>query len=830
MVSPVRTALVLVAVSGSAAAAPVATLAKDVDGDGSVDKVELHGGELRISTKKGTSKVALGAAPARATLSTAIVRGVPTIIVETADQGRAFQLAGTAWKQVAKTPIGGVGLDAEYSVALGASADGIYRYQARPGYRRCDGHPAYLFAERFDGRTFRTVAKLPTFVPDGAPVVAAKPDPATPASEPMMFKARVASHQPGAPNAGALANPQELDDGKPTTVWREDLPGAGEGHFFTYVPRVQSVKAAEVRIVPAKPKGANRPQRIAVVSAQGAWRIDLPDAAKDAAGTAYVADLPVPITGCVTLVIESTYGTQGTTAFAELEVWGEGERSGGGDAALARTIAEGDDGARAAAQALARRGAAGVAALEAELAKAKDAAARSRIVRALIANRDPAAGPVLARAAGEGWVAGKDLVQAIGALAGLGQGQALHDLAARQAVPIDARVAAVRALSPSVDKDRELLVGLAGRGPHRLRQAVIDQLTQVPVATLAPLASAQPKATAAGDLWRAITRRAHAKPEERGPALAALRAALPGASDYERRYRIVDGIAAVGDAEALRALRQTLESWPATAETFAIRQVAARAIAVNPRPEALDLIVALAADADPGVRLAALSAIAGATGGTAGPWHGAAGPDAIDRVIMTRLASDTWPEVRRSAAQVLGTRCSRPGPAQALADSVARDPEVAVRGDALAALVQCKAKGAPALLAKLWDDANAPLELRQRAVDLTVTLGDRVLGQKLVGKFTQWRRSAIESEAALALAQNAAFAIGRLGAPGAADALAAALDDIAFPEIVAAAATGLGLLGRACPASVKPKLNVLARSDEQQVQLAASRAAGLCGR
>lgn len=826
MVPVVHTALVLVCLTGSAAAAPVATLAKDVDGDGSEDKVELEAGELRITTKQGTRKVAVGATRGRVTLSAAVARGVPTIIVQTADQGIALQLAGATWKQVAKTPIGGVGLDADYSVALDANADGIYRYQTRAGYRRCDGHPAYLFAERFENGKFVAVSKLPTFVPANAPVIAAKPDAAAPAGAPVMFKARFASHQPGAPDAGALAIPSELDDGNPSTLWREQLAGAGEGHFFTYVPRVPSSKAAQVRVVTPKLKGGNRPQRLALVSAQGAWRIELPDAA----GTAFVADLPTPIAGCITLVIESTYGTQGTTAFSELQVWGEDERAGGGDAVFARVIAEGRDGARAAAQALARRGAAGVAALEAELARTTDAGARSRLVRALAENRDPAAGPVLARTVTEGWVKDKDLVRAIDALAGLGQGQALHDLAVRRSLALDARVAAARALDASNDAERQLLVALAGRGPRELRQAVIDELTAVPVDTLAPLAAAAQNASASGDLWRAVTRRAHAKAPERGPALAALSAALPEASDYERRYRIVDGIAAVGDAAALRTLAGVLAAWPANAETFAIKQVAARAIAVNPRPEALDLIVALAGDGDPGVRLAALSALSGASGGSAGAWHGAVGPDGIDRVIMTRLATDTWPEVRRSAAQVLGTRCSRPGPAQALVDAVTRDPEVHVRGDALAALVECKAAATPALLAKLWDDGKAPIELRQRAVDLTATLGDRALGQRLVAKFTQWRRAAIESHDALALAQNAAYAIGRLRAPGAADALEAALDDSAFPEIVSAGATGLGLLGTACPARVRPKLKLLSRSDEQQVQLAASRAVELCGR
>jgi hypothetical protein len=611
-------------------------------------------------------------------------------------------------------------------------------------------------------------------------------------------------------------------------VWREDLPGAGEGQFFTYTARIQGSKAAQVRIVPARIKDANRPKRLGVVSAQGAWHIDVPSGNE----AAFVAELPTPISDCVTLVIESTYGTGSATSLAELEVYAEGERAGGGDANLAKAIADGGDGASAAAQTLARRGAQGVSAIENELTKTTDSAAASRLVRALLDNRDPAAGPVLAREIGAGRISGADLVAAVSALAGLGQGPVLHDVAARQASPLDARVAAVRALHPANNGERDLLVQLAGRGPRELRQAVIEVLTDVPVATLAPLADAQAKPTAAGDLWRALTRRAHATQDanERSAALTALTAALPKANDYERRYRIIDGIAAVGDANALHALAELFKQAPADQDTAAYKQVAAHAIAVNPRPEAFELINTLVTDGDPGVRLAALAALAGTPGGGAGSWHGPTGPEGIDRVMQTRLATDTWPEVRRYAAQLLGSRCSRPGPAAALADSVARDPDLDVRGDALAGLVECHAPAAAALLAKLWDDGKAPLALRQRAVDLTVTLGDRTLAAKLVGKFTHWRGAALESKSALALVQNAAYAIGRLRAPGAAEALIGALDDSAFPEIVAAAAAGLGLLGPSCPVGVRPKLKGLSRSDDQQVSTAAARAYEICGK
>jgi hypothetical protein len=228
------------------------------------------------------------------------------------------------------------------------------------------------------------------------------------------------------------------------------------------------------------------------------------------------------------------------------------------------------------------------------------------------------------------------------------------------------------------------------------------------------------------------------------------------------------------------------------------------------------------------VRLAALSALAGAETDGSGPWHGSGGPDAIDRLIADALAGDAWPEVRRRAAAALGSRCGRTGPARALAEALAKDRTIEVRLDALGALVQCRAAGVRELLAKTWDDGKAPIEVRRQAVDLVVALGDRGLAEVLVGRLGRWRGEAITSAPALALAQSAAATIGRMNPPGAAQALLAALEDSAFPEIVSAAALALGALGPACPPAAKTKLAALGRSDDSAA-LAARRAAALCG-
>jgi hypothetical protein len=843
MVSTVRAAVVclgLVTSAETASASPVARLEVDADGDGAPDHLELDSsGVLKIESKGKAATVTIAPSIARGTLTVSAVLGRMMVLVDatTPAGNEAIVLEAPGWKEVIRTMVGGVGLDSDYSTELDLTSIGVFRYQSRAGIRRCDGKPAHLFAEGYDGFRFRKLSRIPSDVDDKAPQLAAHLDPAG-ASVPLLFQARAASHQPGASDAGALAIPAELDDGKPTTIWREDFAAsAGEGQFFTFEPRFEAAKATQLRIVPGNPTSAttmkafNRPKRVAVVWTGGAAHVDLPDAASDPLGSAYVVDLPAPVTGCVTVILEETYGPpSGTTAIGELEVFADGERTGGGEAALAHVIADGTPGAQTAAVALAKRGAAGVAAIEAELGKTNDHATRARLVTALLPIRDPSAGVVLARAASQDWVFGRDLLAVIAALGGLGQTQALHELAAKHDLDVEVRIAAVRALAASNPADRDALLDLAGGGPRALRRAVIDMLSAVSASLLIKAATDQTSPPAAGDLWRAATRRAHNAPDERAGTLAAMTAALATATDYERRYRLIDGIAALGDGAALQALAAMLHALPATPETAAFAQIAAQELGVNPRPEALELITTLARDLDPGVRLAALAALANADAGVAGPWHAAEGPDAIDRVIVTMLSTDAWPEVRQRAAQVLGKRCDRIGPARALADAVARDHEVGVRGDALGALVECHAADAGPLLARTWDDGKAPVQLRQRAIDLSVTLGDPALAARLIGKLRAWRGGALESADALALVQNAAYALGRLAPAGAADALLDALDDGAFPEIVGAAATSLGLLGPACPASAKTRLKELSHSDDNQIAIAAKRAYTQCGK
>ena len=856
---PVLTvALFVIGGGATARAGALASLVDDVDGNGTQDSVELtadgvvHIGdathaEIKVATAVGKARILVSRAPAGTQLVVDVTSGATH---EAIVLGRT---PAKGWGVITRFALGGVGLDREYAIEVDATVSGVYRFQSRSDVRRCDDQPAYLFGERLEAGGFRRLDRLPSNIPSSAAVLPVTLD-GSPATAPLIYQARAASYQPGVSDAGGLGIPRELDDGRLDTGWHEDLAGHGEGQFFTFKPRVDIARAGQLRIVPGNPtsparmKASSRPRGIAIVTKQGAWRLELPDAANAALGAAYVVDLPPGAFECVTVVLESAYG-QGPTSIAELGIYADGERTGGGERLLAKVVADGTSGATSAAAALARRGAAGVAAIDHELANTADPGVRRRLIGALAKISDPSASASLVRAATDGWVRDKDLIDVIAALAANGEFTALRDLAAKPALPLELRLEAVRHVQPS-DAG---LVELAGKGPRALRHAVIEQLAGAPVDTLVRSAQTRSEPTSAGDLWRAATRSARANPADRPAAAAAMTAALANATDYELRYRLIDGIASYGDDATLAELERVLGRLPTGAHTAALRQVAIRGIASSPRERAMAIdptglrpappgkpsgspprrfalliVVAYARDPDPGVRLAALSAIANAETDSAGAWHDTDGPAAIDRVLIGAM-TDAWPEVRRRAASGLGTRCGRLAPARALFEAVGTDRDLDVRNDSLTALVQCRAAGIRELLAQTWDSAKQPIQLRQHAIDLVVSLEDHQLAEALVRKFTRWRGQAIESAEAMLLAQSAAAAIGRLAPAGAAQALTAALDDSAFPEIVSAAALALGALGPACPAVAKAKLTALARADDQS-SIVAKRAAAQCGR
>ena len=103
----------LLLVATAAHAAPVASLAADL-GSGT-EKIEVDAaGTLRI----GSATVALGTQVTHATLSAAVVRSVPTVVVDTEHEAIVVEKTGGTWKERMRQPVGGVGLDADYATEI----------------------------------------------------------------------------------------------------------------------------------------------------------------------------------------------------------------------------------------------------------------------------------------------------------------------------------------------------------------------------------------------------------------------------------------------------------------------------------------------------------------------------------------------------------------------------------------------------------------------------------------------------------------------------------------------------------------------------------------
>ncbi|MEO6776907.1 MAG: hypothetical protein ABI467_28480, partial [Kofleriaceae bacterium] len=513
---------ILLLMTATASAAPLAHLDQDLDGDGKVDRVVVDHGALTIS---GTDKaiIELAGEVKAARLAAAIVAGVPTLVaaITTGSGEHTIVLERhNGWVRVLDEPTGPVPPDGDYSVAIAPGPNGLYRFQQRTGIARCDGAPAFLYAEGWRDKKWRRLSKLPIGVDQRAPVLVATHDPSA-APSPLEFQIRAVSYEPGAANASELAIPAELYDGKPATYWHEDLVSSGEGQFFTITSRAAHTPAVQLRIQAATGKGLDRAKRIAIVGAHRAWHAELADT-----DAAQVVDLPEPLDGCVTVVVEEAYGARpgATLAIGELAVYGEGERAGGGEAALAKAIADDRD-VESATQALARRGAAAVPPIEAELQHASSGAARMRLIGALAQIHDPAAPPVVARAIAAGQVDERRLDALLATLGTNGVFAAeLHDLLVKHELAQHHRAAAAAALAESVvraNSDPALLIDLAGEGDLAQRRAIISGLAALPVPALLAAAQAATAPEAAGDLYRAVTRRARTTPAEAPVALAA---------------------------------------------------------------------------------------------------------------------------------------------------------------------------------------------------------------------------------------------------------------------------------------------------------------------
>ncbi|HWN68631.1 MAG TPA: HEAT repeat domain-containing protein, partial [Haliangium sp.] len=469
---------------------------------------------------------------------------------------------------------------------------------------------------------------------------------------------------------------------------------------------------------------------------------------------------------------------------------------------------------------------------------------RLRLRRVLAEIRDPATAAELVEGMAQPDASEAERRDFLRALVGLGAEAvpALATLLADQQAALPARVAAAAALGEIADPAaRAALIAATGQGPRSLRRAVVLALGHgdaggapaVNAANAAHLAAVldvllgaalqagrESESGRESDLWRALgllVRRADAPARAR--AVAAMTERLDTGAGYELLARLVAAAGPLANAAQLDALATALGRLPAREpETLALYRLAAAALADNPEAASRARLVELLGAADPGTRRAAADALGRRRDADAG----------TDQALIARLREDAWPGIRHLAAAALVTRCGAAvPPAQALAAAVASDADNDVRRGALTALVTCRAPGVGALLLATAASREQPVPVRQRAITLVAVLGDRALAPGLVKLFATLRERAWSDARSLRLAAAAAVTLGRLGDPAAISPLLAAARDPAFPELQAAAITGLSEM---CPRQALPIFEQARTSPERSVSIAARSAGQRCSR
>jgi hypothetical protein len=830
----------------------IAEVRVDANDDDRLDRIQLFGSEIvgEFGGERADASWFRHPLPFTVTAGTLTsARGhggidvVASMLTAHGPQATALHITGGTAQHVWTGPVGPVGVDGEYQVVVEATARGLVRSQRRPDVFRCDGAPARLFSEGWHApsRSWRPTRSWVDTAP--ASPLAVVPG-AAPGGRSLVFSPVATSSAEHASHAGELSPPTQLTDGDPDTAWRAGRSGDGVGEFVTYQARLRGASASALWISAARPHpGSNLPARLFIVGEHAAYQVTLPGASQHSGGRGYLVEFPVPITDCVSVIIgavhpgDSTAPGRGTTEIAELMVLSSLDQA-AGIPELVTLTESGVARDRDVAEHVTALGQGAIAALAAAASAGGDHAARQRLLSALLHIDHEIAASAVAAALLRRDLPAADLSPALTLLARYPQVSAsvFHQLIVDGARTVDERRRVVTAL---------------GRLPGPIAIPALVQLSQIQLpravsAALAPtlalhrardllseLSGAPRSATAT--LLRALTLQAIAHPDDieiHQTVSALLLAALPHADSYPLQVRAAQGLAALGTLEQQHELVRWLSALPAGSTSDGVHDAVARAITDHRGPVHLALWRLLLDHMSPGVRVAAIRALARSTAAIAGapPWTPASPQvtaGALERVLISTLRTDRWSEVRRAAAIALGGRCDHHGAIAALRTTIAADRHPGVRSDALDAFAACRPADLGAVLIALAG-GEGPLPVRIRAIDLVATSRAPRLTAQLIRLFEQWRSAAFDDERAIQLVQAAAVALGRTRDPAVASALVDALADDAIPEIAAAAATGLGELREACPEVARQALQDLSSHQQRIVALAARRALRHC--
>lgn len=821
-------AAALIAAAPVASAAPVATERVDLDGDGTADTIEVPdsgaaiirfgggGGERLIPFTQLT-----GATRARIQ-----VDGKRVLVVAEGrgGTGEAVLVAVTRRRVDVLERVALFVDDPDTDMRVDAALVGgeLYRFRRRPDIRRCgDGQPAWLDTEKLGRRGRFAPAAPPLALPPNTPVLAAHTGrPARVAENRfLLFTPRSATSMAGY-SADLIGAPVAINDNRLSTAWIEGRPGPGVGELVTFSLQFGSARAAAMRIVQSRDTALNRPKKLAVLFAETAVVVEL----ADRPGVTQWVELPQAVaSNCATAVILDVYPGSDRradrTAIAELAIASDlAFVPGGVAAALARAAGGTGASARTAERLLLQFPSAQKAIEKAIEAGAIEGLGLLRLRRVLarrgIAPEQIAAGLAM-REAGE---PDREIFTRALITIGAPAVEPAAKVALKSPAARDAALAALTRISGP--EALAALIKLAGVGDRPTRRASALALGDRPPAELPRViaaAGAAPTARAEADLWRAVGRMArHSKSaQQRGAAADALAGALSKATDYELRYRVLASLGALSLESAARAVVAELGRLRGSQpQTVALRRVAAGALGRSTAPVASTALIELTGDADPGVRERALKGLAD-RGGLA----------ASDSAVIARLETDPWPQLRRTAAGALTTRCTRAPARAALTRAAISEDDIGVGQAVLSALVDCLGKEASKSLLAVAISGKRPTPLRSHAILQMARIGGREVSDQLLALFDRFVGEAFSSARSLRLAQTTAAALCVTRDRRAVKPLMRAAKESAFPELQGSAARALGCF---CAPESSTLLKDLARSAQVAVSIPARAAIRGC--
>ncbi len=853
MLRPLSALLVILALSPNAnAQRPTAKVTSrvDVNADGRVD-------EIRIAEDGGITVLITGDESAGAwtplaasgkvvggsiVVDSELAKG-RTIILATSKLGRrggrhfteAVALAWTPGKleTLWRGKLGSQGADGSSSLSVELGKFGLIKYASRTGVSRCDGETAHLDAQRYDfasGRFRPARQALRMQGADKRPTLVANVRPPSfldAEAKAFWFRGASASSSRNATSAAELVPPVALADGDPATAWVENKGGIGAGEFVTLRSDIGVVNVSAIRFWLGH-GGAQldygRPKRLGVIlSASDKYWVDF---AKGARGAQWVV-LPKPVASqCVSLVLDSVEARHAKkpTAISEVTVFSEEEADGARAASLvAAYIATGKGGGDKW-RLLQGLGTKAADALQnAIVERQADAGSKTRkeITNLRLALAHIRARPAeLARGLADERLHTREHSLFSAALLDIGTGSIsplVQALSAKGITrPAAHRITNVLATLPQEAAGAALLE-LLGQGTASVRKASVTGLARRDDAwTLLPIALAQARTTSRkSDLYWVASMLGKSTPRgsEKLEALAdaLLTSAMPAPASYEEHYRLLQAAGALRSPRLTDYLNEQFAalSTREDAQGLALLRQTVSSLGQHKSPSAQTTVDRALEHTDPGVRLVALAAL------PAGQLAGA----------RERLQSDSWPEVRQSAAATLAPQCTAMSNA-ALRRATLDDRNTKVASTAFAGLLHCGDSELFAISILLVDSDKRPLDLQLQAA--------RVLGElattpaqssSVLSRFSKARRMALSSRRSGKLASALTRALADLGSPAALKALESSAADPAFPQLQAAAIAGLG---RLCEPTSMPLLRRLQQSHEHSVALAATMATRRC--